>query len=112
MCLVLKKKGNTVANNKVCPVCSKVISENSNRGRHVKNFHQDSEDDIVIDNQRDEDTQNEIIPSMVLVIDNKSPQVSLPKYLCLMMRMGNRLCCPQVSKWKICRVEIQSKIQG
>ena len=72
----LKKKRNTVANNKVCPVCSNVFAQKSNRDRHVKNFHQDSEDDIVIDNQLDEDTQNETIPSMVLAIDTVPPEVS------------------------------------
>ena len=37
---------------------------------------QKNEDDIVIDNQLDQDTQNEIILSMVLAIDIVPPEVS------------------------------------
>ena len=68
MCVELKKERNT--NNKVCP------NTKSNRDKHVKNFHQDSEDDIVIDNQRGEDTQIETKPSMILAIDTVPPEVS------------------------------------
>ena len=68
MCVELKKERNT--NNKVCP------NTKSNRDKHVKNFHQDSEDDIVIDNQRGEDTQIETKPSMILAIDSVPPEVS------------------------------------
>ena len=77
MCVELKKKRNTVANNKACPVCSKVCSkvfaQKPNSKRQVKNFYQDSEYDIVIDNQHDKDTQNETKPSMVLAIDTVPP---------------------------------------
>ena len=77
MWVELKKKRNTVANNKACPVCSKVCSkvfaQKPNSKRQVKNFYQDSEYDIVIDNQHDKDTQNETKPSMVLAIDTVPP---------------------------------------
>ena len=39
MCTNLKMKRNTVANNKVCPACSKVFAQKSNRGRHVNIVH-------------------------------------------------------------------------
>ena len=108
MCLELKKKRNTVANNKICPACSKVFAQNSNRDRHVKNFHQDSKDDIVINNQRDEDMYKETIPLMVLAIHTKSLQVSLPNHLYLIIWIW-RMCCPHLSKWKICRVEARTE---
>ena len=38
MCVELKNKRNTVANNKVCPVFSKVFAQKSNRDRHVNPF--------------------------------------------------------------------------
>ena len=76
ICVELKKRRNTVANSKVCPVCSKAFAQKSNRDRNVKNFYQDSENDIVIDNQRDENMQNETIPSMALAINIVPPKVS------------------------------------
>ena len=72
----LKKKRNTVAYNNVCPVCSKDFAQQSNRDIYIKNYHQDSEDNLVIDNQRDEVMQNETIPSMILAIDTIALKVS------------------------------------
>ena len=72
----LKKKRNTVAYNNVCPVCSKDFAQQSNHDTYIKNYYQDSEDNIVIDNQRDEVTQNETIPSMILAIDTIALKVS------------------------------------
>ena len=53
----------------------KIFPQKSNRSRHVKNFHHDLENSIVIDNQHDEDTQNETIPLVVLPIDTVLPKV-------------------------------------
>ena len=53
----------------------KIFPQKSNCSRHVKNFHHDLENSIVIDNQHDEDTQNETIPLVVLPIDTVLPKV-------------------------------------
>ena len=72
MCTDLKMKRNSVANIKVCPVCSKVFAWKSNRDRHVNNVHsQDLGDNIAFnefDNQHDKQEQNQTMPSMVTSI--------------------------------------------
>ena len=80
----LKIKRNTVANNKVCPVYSKVFAQKSNRDRHVNIVHsQDLADDLAFDefdNQYDEQEQNQAMPSMVTSIEMVPSEVpqSLP----------------------------------
>ena len=73
MCTDLKMKRNSVANNKVCPVCSKVFAWKSNRDRHVNIVHsQDLRDNIAFDefdNQHDKQEQNQTMPSMVTSIE-------------------------------------------
>ena len=69
----LKKKRNVL---QITKYAQYVQSMFGNRNKQVQNFHQDSEDEIVIDNQSDEDTQNETIPSMVLAIDTVPSEVS------------------------------------
>ena len=69
----LKKKRNVL---QITKYAQYVQSMFRNRNRQVQNFNQDSEDEIVIDNQSDEDTQNETIPSMVLAIDTVPSEVS------------------------------------
>ena len=84
MCTDLKMKRNTVANNKVCPVCSRVFAQKSNRNRHVNIVHrQNLADDIAhdeFDNQHDEQEQNQTMPSVVTSIEMVSSEVpqSLP----------------------------------
>ena len=73
MCVELKKKRNVL---QITKYAQYVQSMFRNRNRQVQNFNQDSEDEIVIDNQSDEDTQNETIPSMVLAIDTVPSEVS------------------------------------
>ena len=72
-----KRKRNTAVNSNVCPAYSKIFAQKSKNDRHVKSFHQDSDEGIVLDNQRDGDTQKETIPSMVLAIDTVTAEVSL-----------------------------------
>ena len=88
MFVKLEKK-KTVANIKVYPVYLKIFPQKSNRSRHVKNFHHDLENSIVIDNQHDEDTQNETKPLVVLAIDT-------------CYRLRKWMYCHKMSKWKIC----------
>ena len=81
-------KRSIVANNKVCPICSKVFAQKSNRDRHVKNFHslQDSADGIdnvpdEFDNDDNEQEQrNQTLPPMVFSIETIQPKFpqSLP----------------------------------
>ena len=65
----LKMKRSTVANNKVCPVCSKVFFQKTNHDRQVNIVHsQDLAGDFAfdeLDNQHDEQEQNQTMPSMV-----------------------------------------------
>ena len=81
MCTDLKMKRNTVANNKVCPVCSKVFAQKSNRDRHVNIVQSQALAGNVafdeFDNQRDKQKQNQTMPSMVTSIEtvpSKVPQ--------------------------------------
>ena len=73
MWVELKKKRNVL---QITKYAQCVQSMFGNRNRQVQNFHQDSEDEIVIDNQSDEDTQNETIPYMVPAIDTVPSEVS------------------------------------
>ena len=73
MWVELKKKRNVL---QITKYAQYVQSMFRNRNRQVQNFNQDSEDEIVIDNQSDEDTQNETIPYMVLAIDTVPFEVS------------------------------------
>ena len=79
MCTDLKMKRNSVANNKVCPVCSKVFAWKSNHDRHVNNVHsQDLGDNIAFnefDNQHDKQEQNQTMPSMVTSIETVPSKV-------------------------------------
>ena len=79
MCTDLKMKRNSVANNKVCPVCSKVFAWKSNRDRHVNNVHsQDLGDNIAFnefDNQHDKQEQNQTMLSMVTSIETVPSKV-------------------------------------
>ena len=79
MCTDLKLKRNTVANNKICPVCSKVFAQKSNCDRHVTIIHsQVLADDIAFDefdNQRDKQEQNQTKPSMVTFIETVPSEV-------------------------------------
>ena len=88
MFVKLEKK-KTVANIKVYPVYLKIFPQKSNRSRHVKNFHHDLENSIVIDNQHYEDMQNETKPLVVLAIDT-------------CYRLRKWMYCHKMSKWKIC----------
>ena len=81
-------KRSIVANNKVCPICSKVFAQKSNRDRHVKNFHSQQDSADGIDNVSDEfdnddneqEQQNQSLPSMVFSTETIQPKVlqSLP----------------------------------
>ena len=79
MCTDLKMKRTTVANNKVCPVCSKVFALKSNRGRHVNIVHSQALADGIafdeFDNQRDKQKQNQTMPSMVTSIETVPSEV-------------------------------------
>ena len=79
MCTDLRTKRNTVANNKVCPISSKVFAQKSNRDRHVNIVHsQDLGDDIALDefdNQHDEQEKNQTMPSMVTSIETVPSEV-------------------------------------
>ena len=79
MCTDLKMKRNTIANNKVYPVCSKVFLQKSNRNRYVNIVHsQDLADDIAFDefdNQHDEQKQNRTMPSMVTSVETVLSEV-------------------------------------
>ena len=72
-------KRNTVANNKVCPVYSKVFAQKSNRDRHVNIVHSQALAGNVafdeFDNQRDKQKQNQTMPSMVTSIETVPSEV-------------------------------------
>ena len=82
-CIDLKMKRSIVANNKACPICSKVFAQKSNRERHFKNVHsqQDSADGIdnvpgEFDNDDNEqEQQNQTLPPMVFSIETIQPKV-------------------------------------
>ena len=38
-CDLIRKKRKSIANNKICPFCSKVFTQKSNRDRHVEAVH-------------------------------------------------------------------------
>ena len=112
MFVELKKKRTTVANNKVCPVCSKVFTRKSNRNRHVIKPHQDFKDDFIIkvNVMRISRTSPYIRWSLLLILYLlKSPQISLPKYLYPMIRIWKKMYYFQMCKCKICRVKIKRK---
>ena len=79
MCTDLKLKRNTVANNKICPVCSKVFAQKSNCDRHVTIVHSQAlAGDIAFDefdNQHDKQEQNQTKPSMVTSIETVPSEV-------------------------------------
>ena len=79
MCTHLKMKKNTVANNEICPVCSKAFAQKSNHNRHVKIVHhQDLADNIAFnesDNQHDKQEQNQTMLSMVSSIETVPSEV-------------------------------------
>ena len=77
----LKTKKSIIANNKLCPLCSKVFAQKSNRDSHVNIVHsQGLADDFAFDefdNQHDEQEQNQTMPSMAT---SNFPKVSPPKF--------------------------------
>ena len=48
-CFAVNRQRNSVADNKICPVCKKEFIKNSNRDRYLKQFHAEKNvsDDIV-----------------------------------------------------------------
>ena len=79
MCTDLRTKRNTVANNEVCPISSKVFAQKSNRDRNVNIVHiQDLADDMALDefdNQHDEQEKNQTMPSMATSIETVPSEV-------------------------------------
>ena len=67
-----KKKRKFVANNKMCPICSKVISQNSNRDRQITECHRPYSNAF---NECIEPIEDETIQSMVFPVDLVVPEV-------------------------------------
>ena len=112
MCTDLKMKMNTVDNNKVCPLCSKVFAEKSNRDRHVNIVHsQDLSDDTAFDefdNQHDEQEHNQTMPSMVIFIEMVPSKVSqsLPTKVSTNQQEGKM---PHLTKTKSLSIDTKKK---
>ena len=53
-CFAINRQHNSVADNKICPVCKKEFIEKSNRDKHLKQFHaeKNASDDIVTEDVR------------------------------------------------------------
>ena len=62
-CFAINRQRNSVADNKICPVCKKEFIKKSNRDRHLKQFHAEKNisDDIVTEDVR---------PTMVPISSN------------------------------------------